>query len=100
MSRRDDLVGELIGGLTDMDRARFARGITLGALVGAALAGSVIRARRARRRPRPVLRIDPAPGADAAPPGSADPTLAATDPTGGPAAPEGGAGPAGPAAPA
>lgn len=39
-------------------RARFMRGLMLGALVGAAVVGSVLRARQVRRpRPRPVQRI-------------------------------------------
>jgi hypothetical protein len=58
MSRRDDLASDIIGGLTASDRARLARGITIGALVGAAIAGSLLRARRARRRPRPLLRVE------------------------------------------
>ncbi len=38
-------------------RARFMRGLTLGALVGAAVVGSILRARRPPRRPRQVARI-------------------------------------------
>lgn len=39
-------------------RATFMRGLMLGAIVGAAVVGSVLRARQARRpRPRPVRRI-------------------------------------------
>ena len=38
-------------------RARFMRGLTLGALVGAAVVGSILRARREARRPRQVARI-------------------------------------------
>jgi hypothetical protein len=62
-------------------RTRFMRGLMLGALVGAAVVGSVLRARQARRpRPRPVQRIPeletpgPAgetPAASAGPPGGA-----------------------------
>jgi hypothetical protein len=58
VSGRDDLVGGVIGGLTATDRARLLRGITIGALVGAAIAGSLLRTRR-RRPPRPVLRLGP-----------------------------------------
>lgn len=64
---RDARIRSLIGELSEAEKATFVRGITLGALVGAALAGSVLRARRARRRPRPMLRVEAPDGSAVAP---------------------------------
>jgi hypothetical protein len=71
----DGLIRSLVSGGSDEDRdlraSTFARGLALGALVGAAIAGSTIWQRRQAARPEPAAPADPirgaaddAPGAD------------------------------------
>jgi len=60
----EGLIRSVVGGVGDAEREQrastFARGLALGALVGAAIAGSTIWQRRHDRRSQPPLGEEPA----------------------------------------